>query len=57
MILFLKPLVSCTLFSWQKKIPNSELVVFEESYHYLFIDEPQKFIAEISAFVQRTFGA
>ncbi|WP_312117592.1 alpha/beta fold hydrolase [Brevibacillus reuszeri] len=25
-----------------EKIPNSELVVFEESCHYLFIDEPQK---------------
>ncbi|WP_103110513.1 alpha/beta fold hydrolase [Brevibacillus reuszeri] len=36
-----------------EKIPNSELVVFEESCHYLFIDEHEKFIAEISSFIQR----
>ena len=36
-----------------EKIPNSELVVFEESCHYLFIDEHEKFIVEISSFIQR----
>jgi len=36
-----------------EKIPNSEHVVFEESCHYLFIDEHEKFISEISSFIQR----
>lgn len=38
-----------------EKIPRSELIVFEESCHYLFIDEHERFISEIASFIKRTF--
>jgi proline iminopeptidase len=34
-------------------IPNSELVIFEESGHYPFIEEPEKFQAAVTAWLAR----
>ncbi|MFB7640551.1 alpha/beta fold hydrolase [Peribacillus butanolivorans] len=39
-----------------QKIPDSELVIFEKSCHYLFIDENREFISRISSFINKRFG-
>ena len=37
-------------------IPNSELVVFEESSHYPFAEEPDLFLATLDDFLARVEG-
>ncbi|MGW6664348.1 MULTISPECIES: alpha/beta fold hydrolase [Peribacillus] len=39
-----------------EKIPGSELIIFEKSCHYLFIDENWEFISRISSFINERFG-
>ncbi|MFF5399328.1 alpha/beta fold hydrolase [Peribacillus butanolivorans] len=39
-----------------QKIPDSELVIFEKSRHYLFIDQNSEFILRISSFINKIFG-
>ncbi|MCP1155269.1 alpha/beta hydrolase [Peribacillus frigoritolerans] len=36
-----------------EKIPDSELIIFEKSCHYLFIDENREFIFEDFFFLKR----
>ena len=35
-------------------IPDSELVVFERSGHMTFVEEPERYVAEVRGFLQRT---
>lgn len=35
-----------------RRIPRSSLVVFEESGHFMFIEEPERFLREVRAFLQ-----
>ncbi|MFD6440120.1 alpha/beta fold hydrolase [Peribacillus sp. NPDC060186] len=39
-----------------EKIPDSELFIFKESCHYLFIDENREFISRIFSFINERFG-
>jgi pimeloyl-ACP methyl ester carboxylesterase len=37
-----------------RTIPNAELVVFEESAHMTFVEEPEKYVDAVDAFLTRT---
>ena len=40
----------------QAGIPNSELALFEESSHYPFAEEPERFLATLDDFLARVEG-
>ena len=49
---------ACALNACEKiagKIPNSELVVFEQSAHMFFVEEPQKFIQVMRKFLGKSW--
>jgi pimeloyl-ACP methyl ester carboxylesterase len=37
-----------------ERIPNAELVVFEESGHMTFVEETEKYLDAVDAFLRRT---
>ena len=39
-----------------ERIPDSELIIFEKSCHYVFIDENREFISSISSFMNGRLG-
>ncbi|MFF2853406.1 MULTISPECIES: alpha/beta fold hydrolase [unclassified Peribacillus] len=39
-----------------EKIPDSELIIFVKSCHYLFIDENKEFISRVSSFINERLG-
>ena len=39
-----------------RRIPNSKVVVFEDSGHFMYLEEPEKFLSAVRAFLKTTRG-
>ena len=39
-----------------QRLPNAELVVFENSAHMMFAEEPDRFLATVRQFLDRITG-